>query len=658
MHLAKICAQGITAPGMFATMVVQLPSSHEGGQLLVYNGEDDIPVSHDFGDAAGTKSYQCHYAVHYADSEHAVTPITSGYRMALVYSICWPSGWKDPAPSSKSDVNAERVARSLSALAQEQRQFCYLFEHAYTQKSLTDLGAAALKGRDRNRVAALRAANVDLPEAEQYVFYLGKAEKHHSSYGCGGGYRATDWDLVDPPTTSIKHLLTMEGQPMKIGQAPSLRDGNILNPDKKTSGQLWHGQRSTVYEGYLGNEGPTKDTTYHKYILLAAPQALGILTFLGERAAFDELTKTKPSVQRLELFLRELRSRDSSAFDYEQNHVRAKLLEYITKHKEFHRLALPALRLVSDPKYLTPAASQPSSLFHPTSLQTRASDGRLDTSVLIALMTTQSIWTQPGIQGCVHDLFRHREDAILDVVLRCLDDGIEPALWKGFRQMLDGLQRGRLPPSFPGSSSNHLKKLWSAAIRVDDEILCNLVVKRQNDQPDANMLQATTEALIALQIQFTQQFNTRRHLIEPLVQARVNHIRAERDLLDVGKQGWRMPRANPRLDSRLLEFRRGPEQSTTIRGFKSITQARCLARDWNYDHMQNGCSFKATEGGRAAQSYITVTKTDAYAKRCVSKSSALLSELGRLKNLLKRGEGQASSSVQQAEPDAKRPRLK
>ena len=29
-----------------------------------------------------------HYTAHYADLEHEIKPVTSGYRLALVYSLC------------------------------------------------------------------------------------------------------------------------------------------------------------------------------------------------------------------------------------------------------------------------------------------------------------------------------------------------------------------------------------------------------------------------------------------------------------------------------------------------------------------------------------------------------------------------------------------
>ncbi|EGZ22751.1 hypothetical protein PHYSODRAFT_252204 [Phytophthora sojae] len=69
--------------GMIATLVVQPPSLHEGGDLVVYR-DGQVKYRHDFGAAEGTATYLTHYAVHYADAEHAVEKVTKGYRLALV----------------------------------------------------------------------------------------------------------------------------------------------------------------------------------------------------------------------------------------------------------------------------------------------------------------------------------------------------------------------------------------------------------------------------------------------------------------------------------------------------------------------------------------------------------------------------------------------
>lgn len=63
----------------------------------------------------------------------------------------------------------------------------------------------------------------------------------------------------------------MQGKVISNKRTQMRDDVLTLNPDQKSMRELWRGHRSVHYEGYLGNEGATKDTTYHKLVLLAVP---------------------------------------------------------------------------------------------------------------------------------------------------------------------------------------------------------------------------------------------------------------------------------------------------------------------------------------------------------------------------------------------------
>jgi hypothetical protein len=77
---------------MFATLVLQLPSIYTGGNLVVYHGTDGSKKCIDFGQKQGKSQFSIYFAAHYADLEHELLEITSGYRVALVYSLCWKNG--------------------------------------------------------------------------------------------------------------------------------------------------------------------------------------------------------------------------------------------------------------------------------------------------------------------------------------------------------------------------------------------------------------------------------------------------------------------------------------------------------------------------------------------------------------------------------------
>lgn len=64
---------------MFGTLVVQLPSTFRGGELVVrHNGQQQV-----FGaQARGVGDASLSYVAFYADCEHEVKPVTQGYRCA------------------------------------------------------------------------------------------------------------------------------------------------------------------------------------------------------------------------------------------------------------------------------------------------------------------------------------------------------------------------------------------------------------------------------------------------------------------------------------------------------------------------------------------------------------------------------------------------
>lgn len=79
-------------PLMFGTLVIQLPSKYTGGELIVYHNTNGTKKCIDFGQKAGKNEFSIYFAAHYADLEHELLEVKSGYRLVLVYSLCWRHG--------------------------------------------------------------------------------------------------------------------------------------------------------------------------------------------------------------------------------------------------------------------------------------------------------------------------------------------------------------------------------------------------------------------------------------------------------------------------------------------------------------------------------------------------------------------------------------
>ena len=160
-------------PRQFGSLVIQLPSMHSGGALIVKHA--DQSWTHDFGVSTGMSQFKCHYAAHYADVEHQVSPVTSGYRVLITYNMVWT---RDDLPTPccanvGDDSMVASVAEGVRAWdLGDDGLFLLALEHEYTQQSLSRNGVQALKGKDRRLSQLLQAANALLPHGLQLAQYI------------------------------------------------------------------------------------------------------------------------------------------------------------------------------------------------------------------------------------------------------------------------------------------------------------------------------------------------------------------------------------------------------------------------------------------------------------------------------------------------------
>jgi hypothetical protein len=101
------------APGMFATLVIVLPSLHTGGELLIRHRDREVRL-----DLACEDASEVAFAAFYADCWHEVRPISSGYRLVLIYNLIRQGPGKLPEPPAY-DAEEDRVTDLLSRWAGE-----------------------------------------------------------------------------------------------------------------------------------------------------------------------------------------------------------------------------------------------------------------------------------------------------------------------------------------------------------------------------------------------------------------------------------------------------------------------------------------------------------------------------------------------------------
>jgi predicted 2-oxoglutarate/Fe(II)-dependent dioxygenase YbiX len=142
-------------PGMFATMVLVLPSTHDGGELVIKHLGREVVL-----DLRPEESSEIGFAAFYADCVHEVRPVTAGFRLTLVYNLRFVGkGRTLKAPDYRAEH--ERVVellRSWASAQDEPDKLILPLEHVYTP---AELSFSALKGADAGVASVLVKAAVE-----------------------------------------------------------------------------------------------------------------------------------------------------------------------------------------------------------------------------------------------------------------------------------------------------------------------------------------------------------------------------------------------------------------------------------------------------------------------------------------------------------------
>ncbi|MGJ8637790.1 MAG: 2OG-Fe(II) oxygenase [Opitutaceae bacterium] len=258
---------------MFGTLIIKLPSRHEGGTLHIRHGGEAVTVN--FSDPQYTYDFQ--YAALFADCEHEVTPVTSGYRCCLVYNLVLQQG--DPeqlncAVAAQADVLKPYLMSD--AYRDVDAPQIVLLEHQYTEANFS---LAGLKGHDQARTRALLMA----AEAAGYRAYLGLVTLHQEGELDGGdyGYRRgrywdddydEDWDdgemgEVYSESLTVGNWLDIQGREQGFGDFPidasQLLSRNEIDADDPIEKEG---------EGPTGNAGCTMDYWYRRGAVIFWPK--------------------------------------------------------------------------------------------------------------------------------------------------------------------------------------------------------------------------------------------------------------------------------------------------------------------------------------------------------------------------------------------------
>lgn len=236
-HIDFIFCSAQKADGIFATILIILPSAYAGGQVVVSHAATTKTL--DFSEKSLLSTAVLAW---YTDVKHEVKPIKNGYRLALSYNLVHVALPNVPRPclpdTSSSEALLARVLTQWRAKKYEKGSQCeiiaYLLDREYSAVNLKE-GLDCLKGVDAHRVTLLG------PIAEQLGFVVGLASLSHKVSGCandyGHGYRGRCPAMAEviKKTTSISGFVDLAGASLLSVKNLNLSDKSLVpgNPFRK-----------------------------------------------------------------------------------------------------------------------------------------------------------------------------------------------------------------------------------------------------------------------------------------------------------------------------------------------------------------------------------------------------------------------------------------
>jgi hypothetical protein len=199
-------------PGMFGTLVVCLPSMHEGGEVhLSHNGKKKVLTT------ASTSQFDISAFAWYSDVTHEIKPVTSGHRLVLTYNLV-DKYHKTATQSANALVekrmHLERVLQTWRKSFPDQEKYVYILEHQYTESSLH---LQNLKGKDR----ALGQHLYNICASNDFHLFFAQVERTEPA--------GDEDDGDEEESTSLNHIVTPDG--LEVSRLQYIELDEILQED-------------------------------------------------------------------------------------------------------------------------------------------------------------------------------------------------------------------------------------------------------------------------------------------------------------------------------------------------------------------------------------------------------------------------------------------
>ncbi len=291
---------------MVATLAIILPGVHEGGELIVSH----VGRRHEIAFPGAASGNELSYAAFYADCQHEVRPVKSGFRLCLTYNLTLAGtrGKKRIAAPSYGET-AAAVGELLGQWKNTDgpQKLAVTLDHRYSQAGLS---IDTLKGVDRARAEVLFEAAEQADSVAHLalvtLWQSGSAEGGYEDYSHGRGRRyhwsddEDDEDDEDDDETggdyemgeiydsslSADHWSDRHGKKVQLGEIHLDEDEIVADA------ALGEDEPSREdFEGYTGNEGMTLERWYHRAAVIIWPRSrhFQVLSGAGTEASIGGL---------------------------------------------------------------------------------------------------------------------------------------------------------------------------------------------------------------------------------------------------------------------------------------------------------------------------------------------------------------------------------
>lgn len=247
--------------GMVGTLVLVWPSAHIGGELRVRHGSREFAFA---SQQLGTGEIR--WCAFFTDCRHEVMTVEEGWRVALVFDLLVPENAGKAKHARAPDPGLQLLMRQEFGLGDtpSASPWAMLLEHEYSERGLR---WHLLKGPDRERVAAMRAAAEPLGLSVQLALF----ELYEM------------WAALPSPDAYRRHAETDDDpEPDELIDS-SLKADYWVDADGTTRRGLLRFDADRVhaftetgavhlidehYEGYMGNYGETLEYWYRRGALV------------------------------------------------------------------------------------------------------------------------------------------------------------------------------------------------------------------------------------------------------------------------------------------------------------------------------------------------------------------------------------------------------